>query len=222
MKRLLFAGLGLIALTGVAAAADLPPAPGPYYKAPAYAPIPFSWTGFYIGVNGGGAFGTSNWDSTGSFSTTGGLVGGTLGFNYQMGPAVLGAEADIDWASIKGTVTTVTCPGGCTTSDSWLGTARGRVGYSIERFLPYITGGAAFGNINASAPGLAGASTTNIGWTVGAGLEFAFANHWSAKAEYLYVDLGKFNCAAGCAVGAATDNVSFTTNLIRGGINYRF
>jgi outer membrane immunogenic protein len=96
------------------------------------------------------------------------------------------------------------------------------VGYSAGRFLPYVTGGAAFGNIDAATPGLAGSSATNVGWTVGAGIEFSIIGHWSAKAEYLYVDLGKFNCGAGCAAGAAVDNVSFTTNLIRGGINYRF
>jgi outer membrane immunogenic protein len=86
--------------------------------------------------------------------------------------------------------------------------------------MPFVTGGAAFGNINASTPGLAGGSSTNAGWTIGAGLEFAIAGSWTAKAEYLYVNLGKFNCGLNC--GAATDNVSFSENLIRGGINYRF
>jgi outer membrane immunogenic protein len=86
--------------------------------------------------------------------------------------------------------------------------------------MPFITGGAAFGDIKTSTPGFAGATQTNVGWTVGAGLEFAIAQNWTAKAEYLYVDLGRFNCAAGC--GAASDNVSFNTSLVRGGINYRF
>jgi len=222
MKRLYVAAAGLFALAGAAAAADLPPAPPPYYKAPPYLAPVFNWTGFYVGVNGGGGLGSSNWDTTSSFSTTGGVVGGTIGYNYQIHQVVLGAEGDIDWSSIKGTTTAVTCPAGCTTSDSWLSTLRGRVGYSLDRFLPYVTGGGAFGNINASTPGLAGGTATNAGWTVGAGLEFAITPHWSAKAEYLYVDLGKFNCGAGCAAGAVTDNVSFTTNLVRGGINYRF
>jgi outer membrane immunogenic protein len=69
---------------------------------------------------------------------------------------------------------------------------------------------------------LAGGTSTNAGWTVGAGLEFAIAGHWSAKAEYLYVDLGKFNCGASCAAGVTSDNVSFTTSLVRAGVNYRF
>ena len=222
MKRLFFAGVGLLVLAGAAGAADLPPGPGPYYKAPAYLPPLYNWSGFYIGVNGGGGFGTSTWDTTGSFNMTGGLVGGTIGYNFQIGPAVIGAEGDVDWSSISGKITTPGCPGGCTTSDSWLSTVRARLGYAADRFMPYVTGGAAFGNINASTPGLPGASTTNAGWTVGAGLEFAIAGRWTAKAEYLYVDLGKFNCGAGCSAGAVTDNVSFSTNIIRGGINYRF
>jgi outer membrane immunogenic protein len=87
--------------------------------------------------------------------------------------------------------------------------------------MPFITGGAAFGDIKTTTPGFAGATQTNVGWTVGAGLEFAIAQNWTAKAEYLYVDLGKFNCGLSCGV-TVTDNVSFTTNLVRAGVNYRF
>jgi outer membrane immunogenic protein len=217
MKRLAYAALALLALSGAAWSADLPP--GPYYKAPAYLPPVYNWTGFYIGANGGGGFGYSKWDTTSSFNPTGGVVGGTLGYNYQIGAAVLGIEGDIDWAGLSGS-TTGGCPAGCKTSDSWLSTIRGRLGYAADRFMPYITAGGAFGNIQASTPGLGGASTTNAGWTVGAGLEFAVAPRWTLKAEYLYVDLGKFNCGVGC--GAPVDNVSFSTNLIRGGFNYRF
>jgi outer membrane immunogenic protein len=219
MKRVLLAGLALLAFSGMAAAADLPPGPAPYYKAPAYAAPYYNWTGFYIGVNGGGGLGRSNWDTTGGFNTSGGLVGGTVGYNYQYSHAVFGIEGDIDWSGIQGTTTTATCPTGCKTSDSWLSTVRGRVGYAADRFMPYITGGAAFGNINANTAGLT-TGTTNAGWTIGAGIEFAIAGNWTAKAEYLYVDLGKFNCGLNC--GAASDNVSFTTSLIRGGVNYRF
>lgn len=221
MKQVLLACFGLMALAGSAAAADLPPAPAPYYKAPLYAP--YNWSGFYVGVNGGGAFGTSHWDSTGRFDISGGLVGGTAGYNYQIGQAVLGIEGDIDWADINGTTTTAACPLGCKTSDSWLSTVRGRLGYAADRFMPYITGGAAFGDIHASTPGLPGATNTNVGWTAGAGIEFAIAGHWTAKAEYLFVDLGRSNCGVSCgaAVGVA-DNVSFNANIVRGGINYRF
>jgi outer membrane immunogenic protein len=214
MKRLLLAAVGVIALIGAAAGADLPPGPPNYYKAPAFVPPPYNWSGFYIGVNGGAGIGRSNWDTAGGFNTFGGLVGGTAGYNYQINRVVLGVEGDVDWSGIRGST------GGNTTSDSWLSTVRGRVGYAADRFMPYITAGGAFGNINASAPGLGGGSATKAGWTVGAGLEFAIAGNWTAKAEYLYADLGRFNCGVGC--GAPTDNVSFNANLIRGGVNYRF
>jgi outer membrane immunogenic protein len=217
MKRLACAALALLALSGAAWSADLPPAP--YYKAPAYLQPVYNWTGFYIGGNGGGGVGYSKWDTTNSFNPSGGVAGGTLGYNYQIGAAVLGVEGDIDWAGLSGS-TTGGCPAGCRTSDSWLSTVRGRLGYAAGRFMPYITAGGAFGDIKASTPGLAGATTTNAGWTAGAGLEFAVAPHWTIKAEYLYVDLGKFNCGIGC--GAGVDNVAFSTNLIRGGFNYRF
>lgn len=220
MKRVLLACVSVLALGGVAAAADLPPspAPGPYYKAPAYVQ-PFSWTGFYLGVNGGGAWGTSKWTTPGSIDTSGGLVGGTIGYNYQMNQVVLGIEGDVDWADINGTVTNAVCPFGCKTSDTWLSTVRGRLGYAADRFMPYVTGGLAVGNIEASVPGFASTNTTNTGWTVGGGIEFAIAGHWSAKAEYLYVDLGNTNVPV---TGAPTQNVTFTANVFRGGINYRF
>jgi outer membrane immunogenic protein len=218
MKRLFVVGAALLALASAAAAADLP-APQPYYKAPAFAPPPALWSGFYLGVNGGGGFGSSNWDTAGSINTSGGLVGGTVGYNYQISHFVVGVEGDIDWAGISGSTTTAACPPGCKTGDSWLGTARGRIGYAADRFLPYVTGGVAFGNINASTAGLT-TTTTNAGWTVGTGVEFAITPNWSAKAEYLYVNLGKFNCGLNC--GAMSDNVSFNANLVRGGINYRF
>jgi len=222
MKRLFLACVGVSVLAGAAAAADLPPAAAPYYKAPAYAPA-YNWSGFYIGVNGGGGLGRSSWDSTGSFDLSGGLVGGTVGYNYQAGQAVFGAEGDIDWTDLRGSTTAATCPISCQTSNSWLSTVRGRLGYAADRFMPYVTGGAAFGNINASSPPFGGANTTNAGWTVGGGIEFAIAGHWTAKAEYLFVDLGRFNCGAGClGAGGVTDNVSFTSNILRGGINYRF
>jgi len=150
----------------------------------------------------------------------GGLVGGTVGYNYQYDRAVFGVEGDIDWANINGGTTTAGCPLGCQTKDTWLSTVRGRLGYAAGRFMPFVTGGGAFGDIRASTPALAGGNTTNAGWTVGAGIEFALVGNWTAKAEYLYVDLGKLSCGAGC--GAPVDNVSFTANIVRGGINYRF
>jgi outer membrane immunogenic protein len=133
---------------------------------------------------------------------------------------VVGAEGDIDWSGIKGT-TTVLCPGGCETRNKWLATARGRVGLALDRFLPYVTGGLAFGDINATLPLLPGGSISNAGWTVGAGVEVGVVSNVSLKAEYLYVDLGNFNCGLNCGL-APGSNVTFTTNIFRGGANLRF
>jgi outer membrane immunogenic protein len=223
MKRLGLAGLVLLAsgvLAGTAAAADLTPHyQQPFVKAPAYNPI-YTWTGFYIGLNGGGGWGRSSWDRTGDFDVSGGVIGGTAGFNWQTGQVVFGIEGDVDWSGVSGSTTTL-CPAGCTTKNDWLGTARGRLGYAFDRFLPYITGGLAFGDIRATTPGFAGATQTNLGWTVGAGLEVAIAGNWSAKAEYLHVGLGSFNCGLACGL-VRPDNVSLRAELLRGGVNYRF
>jgi outer membrane immunogenic protein len=224
MTRVLVAcvsALAGIALAGAAAAADLPPRYGqPIPKAPPMYPAIYNWTGFYLGINGGGGFGHSTWDSTGGFDVSGGVVGGTIGYNWQTGPWVFGLEGDIDWSNISGS-TNVLCPLGCTTRNDWLGTARGRVGYAFDRIMPYLTGGLAFGNIKAATPFLPGKDETNAGWTIGGGLEVALTGNWSAKAEYLYVDLGKTNCGLGCSA-FVVDNASFTTHLLRGGVNYRF
>jgi outer membrane immunogenic protein len=223
MKHMVFAGLVLLAtgaVAGSATAADLGRQyQQPYVKAPIYNPV-FTWTGFYLGLNGGGGWGQSSWDRTGTFDLSGGVIGGTVGFNWQTGQVVLGIEGDADWSGVSGTTSTL-CPVGCTTRNDWLGTVRGRVGYAFDRFLPYVTGGLAAGDIRATTPGFAGATQTNLGWTIGAGMEVVIAGNWSAKAEYLHVDLGSFNCGLACGL-VTPDNVSFRANLARGGVNYKF
>jgi outer membrane immunogenic protein len=225
MKRLLI-GVGLAAVVIQAAfAADVPPGrrymPPP--RAPAYVPF-FSWSGVYVGFNAGYGFGRSKWTnsttggSVASFDTSGAVAGGTLGYNMQLDAWVFGVEGDIAWTSIKGH--TAVCLGNCETANNWLGTARGRVGYAFDRFMPYLTGGAAFGDVEASTAS-GSFSRTNIGWTAGGGLEYAFFANWSAKLEYLYVDLGKATCNGGCTAIPNTD-VTFTTNIVRAGVNYKF
>jgi outer membrane immunogenic protein len=222
MNRSVAAALGALALVASlpASAADLP-ARGMPYKAPSmYAPV-YNWTGFYLGINGGGAFGDSDWNGLAvSNSPGGGMIGVTAGYNWQaMGsPWVFGLEGDVDWTNIKDS----TACGGttCETKNNWLGTVRGRVGYSWDRWLPYVTGGIAFGDVEANRTGFSGSSDTNVGWTVGVGVEGVIAGNWTAKLEYLYADLGDTTCAA-AACGTAT-NVDLTTNIVRAGINYRF
>jgi outer membrane immunogenic protein len=222
MKRIVLACVGLLAIACArepAAAADYAPyqpvAPAAPYYAPAY-----NWTGFYLGINGGGGWGTSQWDGINTFDLSGGLIGGTVGYNWQVNQIVLGAEGDIDWSNINGT-TTVLCPAGCETRNKWLVTARGRVGYAFDRFLPYVTGGLAAGDINATRPGLPAGSNSSAGWTLGVGLEVGVVSNVSLKAEYLHVDLGNFNCGLNCGL-APTGNVSFDANLFRGGLNVHF
>jgi outer membrane immunogenic protein len=162
MKRFALAACAALVAAATAMpsfAADLPPPaykaqPSPYYVAP------FSWSGFYVGINGGYGFGTSNWTatglpvSTGNFDLKGAVAGGTLGYNLQTGAWVWGIEGDFDYSWIKGTETT-TCGGpGCETQNNWLATGRLRVGYAWDRWLPYITGGAAGGNIKLGGGGL--------------------------------------------------------------------
>lgn len=219
MKRALLACGSALALMSAAAAADIPRYPPPVTKAPGH-PGFYNWTGFYLGINGGGGWGTSAWDSTGDFNLSGGLIGGTIGYNWQGGGFIFGLEGDLDWSNIKGT-TAAFCPLGCETSNSWLATVRGRLGLAIDRLLPYLTGGLAAGDIRARTPFLPGGTETNVGWTLGGGLELALMGNWTAKAEYLYVDLGEFNCGLACGV-SVIDNVSFSSHVLRGGLNYRF
>ncbi len=223
MKRVLLSLATIAALVSfvqTASAADLPRrAPDYPTKAPVYRP--FDWTGFYGGINGGWSWGDSTFDIAGARSNSkpdGGLLGGTIGYNYQWGPTVFGVESDLDWANAKGSATCAT--GICETKNTWLGTSRVRLGYAADRFMPYVTGGAAYGSIKANVPGVGSDSSTKLGWTVGGGAEYAFTPNWSIKAEYLYVDLGKIDCAA-CGAGAPT-TVKFNENIVRGGLNYRF
>jgi outer membrane immunogenic protein len=252
MKTPLIAGIAFIASCGAAVAADAVVTPGPFspppaypaapaYPAPAVTPGPFApppaypvarvydWTGFYVGINGGGAFGTTNWFSVpniigGSANLTSGLVGGTAGYNLQTGePYVLGIEADLDWTGLKATTASTACAPNpaCQLSAPVLGTVRLRFGYAFDAILPYVTGGAAIANLSADIVGapFGTATATNLGWTAGAGVEFAISNALRAKVEYLHVDLNGFSCNIACGGGPVSFNV--TSNIIRAGLNYR-
>jgi len=226
MKAFLFSSAAALAMLGVvatASGADLArrPPPPPPTKAPVVA-APYNWTGFYIGINGGYGFGRSRWDGLpASFDVNGGMVGGQLGYNWQFGQFVYGVEGDGDWTHLRGTASFAHCNVGCQTRNDFLATARGRLGIAADRWLPYVTGGLAVGDIKASVPGFTGIDKTNAGWTVGGGMEFALSGNWTAKAEYLYVDLGHAGCTVDCGLPAG-NNVNLTTNVVRGGINYRF
>jgi outer membrane immunogenic protein len=218
MKKLLLAGVALMALgVASASAADIQRRQTMPAKAPLYVQPLYNWTGFYVGINGGGGWGRSDFSdpfATGSFKTSGGLVGGTLGYNYQVGQAVFGVEGDIDWSNIRGSAVCGAIAT-CETKNDWLGTVRGRLGYAFDRFMPYVTGGLAIGDIKTSIAGVGSAHDTKTGWTLGGGLEAALAGPWTAKVEYLYIDLGRSDSVLG-------SNAKFNANIVRAGLNYRF
>lgn len=227
--------LAAAAAASPAFAADLPQRMPPPPQAPAvYNPPPppqYNWGGIYFGLNGGYGFGNSTWNSstgsTGSFNSNGGLIGSTIGANFQSGPFVFGVEGDLDWADVSGSAACATAVPSttCETQNNWLGTFRGRVGYAWDRVLLYATAGGAVGDIKAITSGggtVGSVDSTEFGWTAGAGVEFALAENWTARVEYLYVDLsnGSWSCTgAGC--GTAT-SVSFDENLVRAGLDYKF
>jgi outer membrane immunogenic protein len=207
MKRILLASVAILALgVASASAADMQRREMPT-KAPAYVAQMYNWTGAYVGINGG-----YGWRTSGS-SNGGGLVGGTIGYNWQAGsPVVWGLEGDLDWTRIRGSDAIQE------TSNRWLGTVRGRLGYALGAqgtILPYITGGVAFGDIENSVTGFGSARETKVGYALGAGIEAALSGPWTAKVEYMYVDLGN-----GPTVGGIGSN--FHTNIVRAGLNYRF
>jgi outer membrane immunogenic protein len=225
-KLFLSTAAALFAGALAAQAADLPYRGPP--RAPAYLPpTVYNWSGLYIGVNGGGAFGNSNHTdtflgvATGDFDVSGGLVGGTVGFNYQVGAWVWGLEGDIDWANVKGTSGAFATAQGLTTYESelrWLSTFRGRLGYAWDRVLPYVTGGLAMGSVRGTVSNpvvVVTGTETQVGWTLGAGVEYAVTPNVSLKGEYLYVDLGT-------ATPIAQDSIEFTTHVVRAGLNWKF
>lgn len=224
MKAFLFSSTAALAMIGVvaaASAADMRPPPPPPTRAPVLVPA-YNWTGFYLGINGGYGFGRSTWDGLpASFDVKGGMAGGQLGYNWQFGQFVYGVEGDGDWTDLRGKANRADCNVECQTRNDFLATARGRLGIAADRWLPYVTGGLAVGDIKATVPGLNGIDKTNAGWTAGGGLEFALSGNWTAKAEYLYVDLGHAGCSVDCGLPSG-NNVGLTTNVVRGGLNYRF
>lgn len=232
INRHLAVGIALACLVAGVTSAGASDLPARSHPSPAPVPVEsFSWTGFYAGINGGYAWGRSSWSdpavgaNSGNFDLSGGLVGGQLGYNWQTGAFVFGVETDADWLNVKGTagpsgVCASDGGGICKTQQSWLGTTRARLGYAFDRWLPYVTGGVGYGNVQAVQP-TGTASNTNVGWTAGGGLEYGFNRNWSAKLEYLHIDLGTATLM-GAASRTNTLDVPVTDDLVRAGINYHW
>jgi outer membrane immunogenic protein len=204
MKKKLFAAVlatGLAA-AGSAAAADLRPAP--------YAPIAqsglYNWSGAYAGLNLGYEWGSV---SNSSVNPSGLNGGGQVGYNWQNGQFVFGAETDLQFSGADDTFAPFKF------SNPWFGTLRGRAGIAFNNVLLYATLGLAYGDLRAQSAGL-DETRTEVGWTGGVGLEYGFAPNWSARVEYLYLDLGSRGFTL-----TGTDN-GLQANLLRVGINYHF
>jgi len=215
--------VGLICAPVTALAADFAPPPPVGKAIPYVPPLQYRWDGFYLGINGGGAFGSSKWDLAGSnsFNTAAWMAGATLGYNFQFTRMVIGIEGDFDYVSGGGSTTLGGCAATCTLDHNYLGTVRGRIGWALDRFFPFFTAGVAFGDIKASRVGVASSSNWQIGYVVGAGLEVVAWDNWTVKSEYLFVNLGDYACSPACGA-APTNNVNYYTNLFRLGLNYRF
>ena len=200
--------LGAVAFAGCAAsaqAADLPyGSRAPYtVNQPLNA---YSWAGPYLGGNLGYEWGTVQNNPT----KPSGFVGGVqAGYNWQTGPWVFGVEGDIEATGAEDTFAPWKF------SNPWFGTIRGRAGYALNNILFFGTGGLAFGELRGQTFGLT-ESHTNAGWTLGVGAEVGLSQNWSAKIEYLYVDLANSNFV----VTGASNGYRFGT--VRAGVNYHF
>src|ERR1700749_5074703 len=201
MKKFLLGTVGLVALglaAGPASAADLAARPV-YTKAPPMMQAVYDWSGFYIGINGGWANAHDRRSDPaglllGDYDTNGGTIGGQVGYRWQTGPWVFGLEAQGNWADLTGNTPNLVLGGGTTIRSKMdaFGLFTGQVGYAWNNVLLYAKGGAAGTDRNYffATPGFFSASTgydTRWSPTVGAGLEYGFAPHWSIGGGYNHI-----------------------------------
>ena len=247
MKKLFPLAAALVSIATAASAADFPATPMPA-KVALPAPILFSWTGCYVGVEGGGAWGqgeqiansgpSAGQTITGGLSLKGGIAGGTVGCNIQMSNFVVSAENDFSWTNKRGSVNDLPPFNTATVSETrekWLDTFRGRFGYAIDRFMVYGTAGVAVAGteVRVSNPAFATLvdSRQRIGWVAGLGGEFAVwtggAFDVTLKVEYLHAGFEThqyFNPPITPLPGftIVTRDTKLTDDIIRGGLNVKF
>ena len=235
------AALAFLAIPMAALAADLSVKARP---APPPPPPPFSWTGFYIGGNLGGAWAQGNNVTDSLFGLNFGngnnngvfIAGGQTGFNYQISNFVLGVEGDFDWAmNNNNTSGGVVVPGvgtfRVTSNDRWISTAAARFGMAYDRWLFYgKAGGGWVGNsgftvtnVTTGASITASNNNTLSGWLVGAGVEWAFSGNWSTKVEYDYLGLRSQTFTAPPLIPGDTFNTgNARVQTVKAEINYKF
>ena len=248
MKRVLLSVAGLAAIATPAFAADLAPRTYVPTKAPPMVSPAYDWSGFYVGINGGGGWNRNCWSNTSFFGTpvspssaegcstsSGGTVGGQIGYRWQSASWVFGVEAQGNWANISGSNSSLVFPTITNQSnvDSF-GLFTGQIGYAWNNVLLYVKGGAAVtGNQYSSwsIPTGAELSTANDsrwGGTVGVGFEYGFAPNWSVALEYDHLFMGTDNNAftgvapANLGINTRNEDISQNIDLVTARINYRF
>jgi outer membrane immunogenic protein len=243
MKRILFTtvSLGVLALMSPALGADL----SPYVKAPAAATPLYDWSGFYVGVVGGGGFGNHNVNNalgssstftnfTANYSSQGGVAGGEAGYNWQSGNYVVGIEADGFWSGIKGNDAAAINAGSfpITSVDAdnlrWGGTLRARGGFTIDRWLMFFTGGWAFGDlVHTNTDPVFGVDKFTVhanGLTAGAGFAYALTNNVIGKFEYRYYNFNGYNRPGSPLTpnGQLPYTTESTYSVVTLGLDYKF
>ncbi|PWE76191.1 membrane protein [Bradyrhizobium sp. SUTN9-2] len=243
MKKLAFATAALMALfTGAASAADL--AARPYTKAPAIAPI-YDWSGFYVGINGGGGWADKCWDiyndagftvappfREGCHNASGATVGGQIGYRWQATNWVFGVEAQGNWADFTGSNSSLFYGNFTNRSEvDALGLFTGQVGYSWNNVLWYVKGGAAVtrdkyeGVITSIGLVFDRATETRWGGVVGTGIEFGFAPNWSLALEYDHLFMGNRDITFSSSIVPGVtrgDTIRQDVDIVTARINYRF
>lgn len=220
--RTLLAIIAPFILSQTASAADMP------LKEPYVAPTPaYNWTGFYAGLNLGGSWGWHGVDNLDGI-----IGGGQIGFNWQADQWVFGVEGDFQGSGQKahGSFFNPVIPATADFNNklSWFGTLRVRGGYAFDCWLPYVTAGLAYGHSEVGGTSSVGTPSVSAvqnykGWTVGGGIEWAFLDRWSVKAEYLYIDFGTGPTVVVDGVGNLNlVNAKLIDNVARVGANYRF
>ncbi|MGY3035692.1 outer membrane immunogenic protein [Bradyrhizobium sp. USDA 4354] len=230
-KNLLLAAVSLVALSAAAPALAADLAARPYTKAPpaAIAAV-YDWSGFYIGINGGGGSSHTTWDFVGvgregSHDATGGTVGGQIGYRWQSGQWVFGVEGQGNWADFSGDNLSALFATSNRTKIDAFGLITGQVGYAWNNVLIYVKGGAAvvsdkYEIYNLGGGLLASTSDTRWGGTVGAGLEYGFAPNWSVGVEYNHIFLADNDVTFAGFAGTERIRQDVDMGLVR--LNYKF
>jgi outer membrane immunogenic protein len=233
--KLISSAVAVLLATSAAALAGSAPA----------APPAFTWTGFSAGLDLGYAGGNVSAPVSGGGygapvlgelkTGASGIVGGAkLGYDYELGNFVVGAATDFSGANVVGsTALSAATPSGSANGSlsstiDYYGTVHGKVGYAFDRFLPYFTGGFAYGGVSSRASldvgGAATSSALRPGWTVGLGMEYAITNDLSVSTEWQYIDLSQATDYSGQGAPGLSGVVQTrdSANVVKGGLNYKF